>query len=562
MTSRKKTDERIIQQEVAATTEPGAQRTSKKPKIWMIAVALIVVILGTVGLTLAMQSSDSPKNAFFTAESKALEDFKEDFNERFGDYVKYSQKSSTEPLKMSMGISGSVEASGEMANSPDVQMAKAMLDSASLQINMGQNYEAEELYGNLEVLMGDSPLFSGEFTQTADIIGISVPDFYEEYLYVPNDQFGEFMTKLDPTYSGPEQLNVASYLMTDYREFLPTDEEWDHILKSYGKDYFYEQLKEEQFTMKENVKFEHAGTSMDVKEVTLNLTPEEVKPLFVGYLEKMRDDEKVKAMIERQMEHANEVIIQQGQLEGFDPEMAGMMIPTEEVLNDWETSIDEMITDLEESPAAPGLTYTIKVNDENIVDRHIELSDDTESMVLHTQNIETGKDATYHLVDMTVNDENGLKLETEGAATENGYEETTTITLKDAATGDMSAQLDGSYPEADDAPNTYTLTFNDPTTGDPVTLSLDHTFNFDKKAGTVNEKIDLNFNADFIMPGMTLGLLMDINTEFTEDIGLPDPTQGTNVAELSDEEFQQIMIEMQTNAGLFLEQFMGGMSAF
>ncbi|TDQ42581.1 DUF6583 family protein [Aureibacillus halotolerans] len=558
---RSKTSQRV-QSEIAASVEPGATTSSKKPKIWMIVAAVVVVILAVSAIVFANQSKDNPKNAFFKAESAALQEMKDSFDESSGEAWDFQNRLLEEPSKSTLDISASVKGTGEMANDPTFQMLKPILDSSSLSITSGQNYDTEEMYAILDVIVGGTPFLSGEVSQTTEALGIKLPQFYQDYLYVPNDQFGDFARRIDPAYAGPDTVNLMTYFAMDYKALLPTEEEWDHLMTAYGKDYFYENISEEQFTAEDNQPFEQGDVSMDLRNITLQLEPEEVRTLIAGYLEKIKSDETVKSMVERQVTALNESMAQQAQL---DPTMAGATINIEEMLSNWETSLDDAIAEVNDRELVlPSLTYTIKVDqDNNIIARNVNFEGEG-TMTVVTQDVPTGDDTTSKVFDLQIKPADeasiGLRAETDVSKTEAGQQEVTKVLFNDEST-EYTFDIKAIYGEGEEATDSYTLTFNDPNTNTPIIVTMDVASTIDNDAGTANDKIDLSLQADSIAPGMTFGLDLDSSIEITEDIGLPDPSQGTNLAELSDQELQQLMMELQTNASTFMQQFMGGFGA-
>lgn len=288
--------------EVAAAVEPTIEAPMKKriPKIWLIiAIVAGVLVAGTSAFGYFMMKS--PMTMYLLAEQKSFKQLQSDLDEKYGELAEYQQLLLKKPSVNEMTISGNVEVpKGEVT--PEIEMLQEVLSKAALKINSEQDPVSKSSKVTIGLEYDSAKTFNVELYQSKELLGLKVPLLYDKSFYLKTDEYGQFMRMLDPYYEGPEKLDFNTNILEDIQF---TDEEKSYLMKRYST-FLLSELKEEMFTLKKDIPFEHEGQKMKTKEITLKLSEEQTKSLMSKWVKHLIEDDELHKMIADRVVKLNE----------------------------------------------------------------------------------------------------------------------------------------------------------------------------------------------------------------------------------------------------------------
>lgn len=171
------------------------------------------------------------------------------------------------------------------------------------------------------------------------------------------------MRMTDEYYEGSETLGLDQMVG---KNSIYSDEMIDYLKKEYV-EYFYKELPETAFTKGEKEEVKLGEKTLSGEKLTMKLTEQEVKDLFVTILEKAKNDDKLEELIKAMYEQST-----------------GMAVTTLDInfSTEMDTVIDEMIQGIKDANIANGLTSEIWHQNDLIVQRHFEMAVEEGTIVI------------------------------------------------------------------------------------------------------------------------------------------------------------------------------------
>jgi ribosomal protein S27AE len=519
------------------------QKYKPKKKGFIAIIAAAVLLLTVGGVSYGVIFNKSPKQVYLSAELNSLQDMQESFEELFGDDMELSRMMSEKAYRSEMTITGGVDGH----NIPEIAQLNHYLSDSAIQVSMSQDPESAKGMASLALLLNGTNVFEAEAFQSDDQTGISVPFLYDEYFFINNNDFGSFMTGIDPWYYGPDRIE-------NYTEYMTSSTEYEGELKKHGLEYvtyITSFLEDEHFTLESGQ--EYKGESF--RKVTLSLSERDVKNLLEGLIRKLEQDDELQNLLLDMAESSG----------SFDESY----FSREDMLQEMRYGFSEMREGLEYINMPGGFTSELLVDrGENIISRnvHFQVAD------------------PYYPADT-------MNFSYETSVWQNsGIEEVTrelTVTPPDIDTGQFTAYWNSETGKDQIVTNVGGKLIDYGDVAFDVRLSLDTTLSGDTKDtdfdlrisgyevgsdipkinGTVIQTTDQNLsrnysNRDFELvlnvgvddywagyQEVNLNLAVESKTEFTSSLGFPDLSGDTtvNVFEMSEYELMMIMEEIGYN---------------
>ncbi len=525
--------------ETAASIEPS-QQTSRSKKPILISLA-VVVLLGISATVYAMFFNLSPKETYFLAEKNSMEQTQESFNKTFAVNKDVNEKILKDPSKSTLTL-GLKSVEGLGAIDPNMAMFASMLNDVKLSMAAQLNPEKNEGLAELKAGMGGTEFIKAEAYQSEDLTGLNVPLLYNNYLYLNNDQFGEVMKKFDPAYQGPEQIdNVVEMQL----KAMKNQGKYEEHAEEYGK-FLLDKIKDENVTQKDSVEFK----GNKYKQLTLQLSEQETKEILKALIDKVqKDDELLDLLIDTNVNTA------------FNT--PGM--ETADLKETFQSELKKASENIDQVKIPDGFKSAILVdNNEMIVKRDVDfkIGDGSELVVVDysSHSLRSDEIITDGKWEANIFPENGEKqdyakvlLEIKGKKGDG--ENTTrdiigTFALAEAGevTGaNLNATISGT-PE--DMKADFEGSIEDPNNSGipPLKGHFTRKVTDDLDNGTYASNGELGLEVDAGL-GAPINVTFDYEnkTEFTNNLKFPNVAEdGEDVAEMSPEEIQQIMTDIQT----------------
>jgi len=528
------------------------------------AAAVLTVALLLVGCgDILDDTPDNPVEHLIEVERSNMEEA----SQRWENIIPDEWKELNEKMQESSFIS-SVNVSGDLDMGDDMpameqQLISGMLEESSINFTTKSDHQENKEFNEIsgEIIGVDLPTI--ELLLCDDFMGLKSEQFYEQYLYFPVDEYGEFMREIDPNYVGPDEMMTENPF-----EDLISEEKAEEITERL-MEHLYGNIEEEYLEVSE-VDYDSPEGEVEVLQFKVDLTSEEAEGILEGFLKDLEEDEEL-------LETFTEVMIDMA------VDMASMFEATPEVpdAEDKEEMIEDIKEGLQEGREAvefpEGFEMRVLVDDDDrIVERELDFTlgaaDTGEEfrVVLNSNSWKYGEE------EEEVSGE--LEVGPTGETIVVGYqwdispEEEGTRENFHFSLGEPGADFfifDGdkvNYTDSDTEKEHHDLTFDIEIPEEPQAPAI---------SGSLKSEIDQDldegyhesknvFSLDTEIPGpmgvadqFAIAFIFDVDVEFVDEVDLPDLEEkdAVNVMELDEEGWEEIINEIEKNAREFVDEF-------
>src|SRR5699024_9015564 len=299
-------------------------------KVIAIIVAAVLVVGGSVAALVLI--TGSPKAQYFKAEKSSIAFLGDKIEERYQPEFDWAEKTMENPVENTVELSGQYNGppTGGMSMSTEQLINNSTLTMSS-QLNQDENQLATDLqvnFGGIE--MKDIKLFLD-----ADNAIVQLP-FLDEILQIKDTDLSELLQEADPSLDGAEIDFEALFKQMDG---MLSDEDKEYLMDEYLM-MVYNELPDEAFE-KEDETVNVQDQSVNADKITFSLSEEQLKELITVVLEKAKDDDQLKDIIEEQIRNQLGIFAT-----GSLP--AEMKDEVNKMMEDFEKSIDETLKGLED----------------------------------------------------------------------------------------------------------------------------------------------------------------------------------------------------------------------
>ncbi|WP_054950309.1 DUF6583 family protein [Numidum massiliense] len=536
--------------DMSTEVNPNQPAPKGKGKGFMIIALVAVLVLVAGGLSYAFIFSKSPLELYLAAEVNTYEKAIESLKDTYKDEWELAEKSGKEPSVNEMEVRFGLQADGMESQVPDLAMVQKLLEDSKIKIVSKLDPKKEKAAVSMGYHLNDTPIADVNLFHSKKETGFQVPVLYDDYLYLPNAELGEFARRMDPTYDGPEEIEY--FIEADATKTL---KELNEIGKDYA-EYLAQFIKDEHVTLEKNVEFH--GEKM--RQLTVSLSEAEVKKVMKGLLGKIEKDKSLSEFL-------------YGQVFGQFPMAYG-----EELKEEFKEKLVEAIErakDGVDDVKFPGGYKAVVLVDKNetIVSRDVKLK------IAQKDNADETVDLSYKSEDWDKDDkknESNWKLEMKVPEDVGGKINASAKTV----TSENKRALDFALKVTEHEEDLFGLTYKSTTKGKKGDEKTDFTVtvispeleseigadelpingHYNRKTdqnlgkGHSNTAIDFGLSVDAGL-GRTIGFTADVKskTSFKDKPTFPNlKNEGVNVAEQSDEELQKIVEEMQKRLQEFI----------
>ncbi|MGD7007232.1 hypothetical protein [Metabacillus sp. 84] len=549
-------DQRNSRSESAAAVETAPVRQPGKfPLKWVIAgIVAFLVIGGTAAY--ALFGNLSPKQQYLLSEIKTFQKAAEDFEEQNGELTEFQEKIAEQASSTNTKVSMGLETDGVVP--PDFEMFMDLLNEAAVTAVTEQDPKNNTSFTEAGIEVGGESLLDMEVYQSPKMVAARVPDIYDKYFYLNADEYGQFMRQLDPMYDGPEKLSFEPLTIEDLEL---TEEEEKHVQDTYA-DFLNKELKDEFFTKKDNVSYEHNGEKINVTQLTMKMNEKETKTFINNVLDQLIQDEKLQDIIaKRAVKVANSGASQMD------------MLNPETVKDDIKEGLKEAKTGFKDAKIPEGVTSVLMVKDQLVIDREMKISagssDEADTIAIHTMDFSydngnkqdqefkveiipgDGSEAAEILVTNKIARKDKSRTEDLKAELISKMED-----AEEAVSFTMKSEFEGENPAKQKITRDFSLGTEGESTGSPVAVEGTIVQNQDVsvKDKYNNQLFEIELSGGDDMAQGTISLKIDTKTKLKEKADIPKVNTGdeVNVNNITPEQ----MSDIQMKAGAKLQDIL------
>lgn len=328
-------------------------------KFIIIAITAILVIGGSVAAFVLLNLSEKQK--YFLAEKNNLEAVGDQFNHRFEPELKWQEQTKENPTDTTLELSATYN---DPAASLTAFGPAQIINNSTLTIHNAMDTEDKKMATEISAAFGGIEIDGLNFYLTSEKALVELP-FLKELLQVKESDIGSLLKKIDPDmYTGEEKMDFDS-LFNGGQVISEKDQTYlyDEYLKM-----LYNEIPDDAFqSSKETVKVD--SKSVDAEKITFHLTEKQVKELLSSTMEKMKNDKRLKEIIKEQL--AIQTLGAGVSSSNLAPSVEKEI---DTMINQFETTLDTAIKELETFQIPDGFTSTIWTKDDLIVKRDFSLS--------------------------------------------------------------------------------------------------------------------------------------------------------------------------------------------
>ncbi|WHY87501.1 zinc ribbon domain-containing protein [Neobacillus novalis] len=556
-------------EETASSLEYVETRTIPKfnfSKKWvLITIAALVLIGGGTAVGMFFLNN-SPKELFLLSEYNSYQQMADDWNTMYGDDLAFQEKLLESPSSSEIKLSGNLDLDeGNMDYQEE--MLLELLKQSAITIKTNQDPIKQANHSTVALNIDGTKALDVEYVQTKKQAGLKIPKIYDQFFYLNFNQYGEFMRKVNPYYQGPETLEINTL---QWNELKLSEKEKESLTKRYSK-FLLTAMKEENFTLKKGVKFDHEGESLSLREITFKLSPAETNAFINSFLDQLiKDDELQKLITDR--------VVKVAKAASLDDQVGKDLTDKAYVKEELISGLKELKKEMNRLNYPDGFKYVLLIDkNKQIIDRKINFAvgenKEFAKFVIETKHVPLNNNKIFEEVSIGIAPKDAAegKMELRYTNTITKDKEIRKEDVKVLFTfenrGDIESKVDFTmnslFKGKSASKQTVERDFNLRLGGDQFRDvpafkgSIYQTKDISLKDKYSNQKFDIKLNVqDVPSPGI-ISLTVDAKTKLKESIKLPslNAGEGKNVAELTDDDINEILFEMENSMEGILEDF-------
>ncbi|MBB6451827.1 hypothetical protein HNQ94_000248 [Salirhabdus euzebyi] len=518
------------------------QRGNKKGLIWIVSIILVFGI-GAIGVFAYNQLvTKNPMVQYVNAEKNTFEEAWDYYDEYYGDSKVLSERLLKEAYESSSTFTADTQLPAQLGQSdPMIGMVQGIVSSISLNTETKVKPSTKEFYAGVDLSLQGSSLLDGNVYQNEEITSFQVPALYDKYFVLENNGLGDYLRQAG-AYEVPfeEIPNII-----ELQQETLTAEQLKEMVREYLtflKDY----VSEEKVNVEDNVKYE--GESFT--KLSVNFTEAEAQQLIKDLLTKIRDDER------------------------FQSQFGDTELQKEE--------INYLIDNVNLLKLPNGITYEAYMDGDYVSYRTLsfditdEMEQDSVTFSLNINTlIQSGDKYTFdlalHVVPQTEEGELSISYSENGAPNSGAYNVKQSLGFlyfDEWSDVDFAVNADTNYKD-----NTLESTF-DVVINSPYTQDIPEISGFIKSNvsnGSSSAEKGFEFGIDLAMMDPMMGdmnfnftIYGDTAINFADNLEFPAVAENNSVYvfDLTPQELEQIMYEIEMNAMTYYQSFFGGFGGF
>ena len=317
----------------------------------LISIILVAVLL--IGGSIAAYAfiNKSPKNKYFLAEKKSSEFIMDIIDQRFSHELEWRNKVEENPSESTYVLSAQMNSGPSL--STGLFSPEQIVNNSNLTLTTTKDLDNKIMSTGLTGSVAGVEIEGFEYTLTAEELLVDLP-FEDDLIQIKGQDVGQVLHSLDP-YSVDEDLEVDFSTLFDWMEGYMSEEDKEYFKEEYIK-MIYDEIPNDAFkTDKEKVTID--GNSVNTDKITMHLSEKNVKGLLSSVAEKMANDEHIKEKLDDLYNLIN------------IGESVDATMNVDEFIGEFEEGMEEIIEEINELSIPEGITSTIWVKKNLIVQR-------------------------------------------------------------------------------------------------------------------------------------------------------------------------------------------------
>ncbi|ASK63013.1 hypothetical protein CFK37_13095 [Virgibacillus phasianinus] len=331
--------------------------TSKKFIIFIITALLIIG--GSVSAFVLLNISDKQK--YFLAEKTSFEVIGDQFEKRFEPELNWQENVQDNPVDTTLELSATY-------NDPNANLTTfgpaQIINNSTLTIHNAMDTKEKRMATEVSGAFGGITIDGLNFYLTSNKLLVELP-FLKELLQVKDADVGKLLHEVDPTvYTGKEKVDFETFF--NGSEVLSKDDQ-KYLQKEYLET-IYDNLPDDAFkAADDSIKVNEK--SIDAEKLTFHLSEKQVKDILSSTMKRMKDDKRLKEIIKEQL--AIQTLGAGVSTSNLTP---GLQNDLDDMMEEFDTTLENAIKQLESFQIPDGMTSTIWVRDDLIVKRDFSLT--------------------------------------------------------------------------------------------------------------------------------------------------------------------------------------------
>ncbi|MBE5662583.1 hypothetical protein HU001_12375, partial [Staphylococcus sp. SS21] len=270
---------------------------SKKLKI-IIPIIVVLLLIGGIAWGVYAFFANTPKNTYLKSEQQTAKMYKDYFNDRFENEVKFQEKMKDNSFLSSLELSA--DASDEITKSLDIP--KSVVNASKIKMSYGYDPKKEKSKINLEPTLADTELGKFQLAADKDKHYFESPLFKGEYSIDNSDLLSTYskLTGADEETAKEngitnQQLNLNSIFSNAQTQ----QSDYEKIAEKYS-ELIVDKLNDDNFEKGKKEEIKINGEKHKVRPVTLTLSRADTKKITLAVLEEAKKDKDIKKLVEKQ----------------------------------------------------------------------------------------------------------------------------------------------------------------------------------------------------------------------------------------------------------------------
>lgn len=261
---------------------------SKKLKI-IIPIIIVLLLIGGIAWGVYAFFANTPKNTYLKSEQQTAKMYKDYFNDRFENEVKFQEKMKDNSFLSSLELSA--DASDEIVKG--LGIPKSVVNASKIKMSYGHDPKKEKSMINLEPTIADSALGKFQLAADKDKHYFESPLFKGKYSVNNSDLLSTYSKLTGEDEETAKENGITNQqlnLNTLFNNAQAQQSDYSKIAEKYS-ELIVDKLDDDNFDKGKKEEIKVNGEKYKVRPVTLTLSRADTKKITLAVLEETKKDE-------------------------------------------------------------------------------------------------------------------------------------------------------------------------------------------------------------------------------------------------------------------------------
>ncbi|HHC9998494.1 TPA: DUF6583 family protein [Staphylococcus aureus] len=261
---------------------------SKKLKI-IIPIIIVLLLIGGIAWGVYAFFANTPKNTYLKSEQQTAKMYKDYFNDRFENEVKFQEKMKDNSFLSSLELSA--DASDEIVKG--LGIPKSVVNASKIKMSYGHDPKKEKSMINLEPTIADSALGKFQLAADKDKHYFESPLFKGKYSVNNSDLLSTYSKLTGEDEETAKENGITNQqlnLNTLFSNAQAQQSDYSKIAEKYS-ELIVDKLDDDNFDKGKKEEIKVNGEKYKVRPVTLTLSRADTKKITLAVLEEAKKDE-------------------------------------------------------------------------------------------------------------------------------------------------------------------------------------------------------------------------------------------------------------------------------